>query len=159
VLVLRYAILCSVFSVFTLFLFNLGKHVNKYEKFRFPRYIWHNCDVVYNWFISLLPPIVLDNLFGTFESQSILRKIMFKFYVRAVRYFVFSLFYFFICYFLQVHKPSLGSSKVPHKIWTRSVQPFWRLLDTNKQTNTQTSRVYINIDCNILFVKLFPNKF
>jgi len=26
--------------------------------------IFDTCDVVYNWFISLLPPIVLDNLFG-----------------------------------------------------------------------------------------------
>ena len=25
--------------------------------------IFDTCDVVYNWFISLLPPIVLDNLF------------------------------------------------------------------------------------------------
>ena len=30
-----------------------------------------------------------------------------------------------------------GSTK---KIWARSVQPFWRLLDTNKQTNRQTNR-------------------
>ena len=27
--------------------------------------IFDTCDVVYNWVISLLPPIVLDNLFGT----------------------------------------------------------------------------------------------
>ena len=26
--------------------------------------IYDTCDVVYNWSISLLPPIVLDNLFG-----------------------------------------------------------------------------------------------
>ena len=26
--------------------------------------IFNTCDVVYNWSISLLPPIVLDNLFG-----------------------------------------------------------------------------------------------
>ena len=26
------------------------------------------------------------------------------------------------------------------KIWARSVQPFWRLLDTNKQTDRQTDR-------------------
>ena len=26
--------------------------------------ILDTCDVVYNWLISLLPPIVLDNLFG-----------------------------------------------------------------------------------------------
>ena len=35
---------------------------------------------------------------------------------------------------LIIHKPSLGSLDVPHKIWARSVQPFWRLLDTNRQT-------------------------
>ena len=34
-----------------------------------------------------------------------------------------------------IHKPSLGSRYVPQKIWARSVQPFERLLDTNKQTD------------------------
>jgi len=38
---------------------------------------------------------------------------------------------------------SLGSCEVPDKIWDRSVQPFWRLLNTNKvETNTQTNQVY-----------------
>ena len=37
---------------------------------------------------------------------------------------------------------SLGSSDVPHKIWFRSVQTFWRLLDTNKQT----SKVFIDMN-------------
>ena len=35
---------------------------------------------------------------------------------------------------LIIHEPSLGSLDVPQKIWARSVQPFWRLLDTNRQT-------------------------
>ena len=39
-----------------------------------------------------------------------------------------------------IHKPFLGSRDVPQKIWARSVQPFWRLLDTNKQTDKQTPR-------------------
>ena len=34
----------------------------------------------------------------------------------------------------------MGSRDVLHKIWAWSVQPFWRLLDTNKQTNEQTDR-------------------
>ena len=38
------------------------------------------------------------------------------------------------------HKPSLGSLDVPQKIWARSVQPFWRLLDTNNQTDRQTPK-------------------
>ena len=29
-----------------------------------------------------------------------------------------------------IHKPSLG----PHNIWARLVWPFWRLLETNRQT-------------------------
>ena len=37
-------------------------------------------------------------------------------------------------------KPSLWSRDVPQKIWARSVQPFWRLLNTNRQTNRQTPR-------------------
>jgi len=36
---------------------------------------------------------------------------------------------------LIFHKPSLGSLNVPQKIWARSVQPFLRLLDTNRQTD------------------------
>ena len=39
-----------------------------------------------------------------------------------------------------IHKPSLGSLNVPQKIWARSVQPLWRLLDTNRQTNKHTDR-------------------
>ena len=35
-----------------------------------------------------------------------------------------------------------GHTEVPHKIWTRSVQPFCRLLDTNKQTDTHAKFVY-----------------
>ena len=35
----------------------------------------------------------------------------------------------------MIHKPSLWSRDVPQKIWARSVQPFRRLLDTNKQTD------------------------
>ena len=43
---------------------------------------------------------------------------------------------------LIIHKPSMWSRDVPQKIWAWSVQPFWRLLDTNKQTNGQTSQIY-----------------
>ena len=50
-----------------------------------------------------------------------------------------------------IYKPSLGSHEVPHKIWARSLQPFWRLLDTNKQTEKLNlciaSKVLISIDC------------
>ena len=42
---------------------------------------------------------------------------------------------------LMIHEPSLGSLDVPQKNWARSVQPFWRLLDTNKQTNKQTDKL------------------
>ena len=41
---------------------------------------------------------------------------------------------------LITHKPSMESGEVPHKIWARSVQPFWRLLDTNKQTDRHPPR-------------------
>ena len=48
---------------------------------------------------------------------------------------------------LIIYKPSPWSHVVPQKIWARSVQPCWPLLDTNKQanrqTNTQTSQIYI----------------
>ena len=39
------------------------------RQFRFV--IFDTCDVVYNWFISLLPPIVLDNLFGTVSLSNV----------------------------------------------------------------------------------------
>jgi len=42
----------------------------------------------------------------------------------------------------MIHKPSLESLDVPQKIWARSVQPFWRLLDTNKQTDRQTKFIF-----------------
>ena len=35
--------------------------------------IFDTCDVVYNLFISLLPPIVLDNLFGLKDIVVIVR--------------------------------------------------------------------------------------
>ena len=43
---------------------------------------------------------------------------------------------------LIIHKPFLGSRKIPQKIWAQSVQPFRRLLNTNKQTDQQSK--YIN---------------
>ena len=39
-------------------------------------------------------------------------------------------------------KPSLGSREIPQQIWARSVQPFWRLWDTNKQTDRQAKFIY-----------------
>ena len=41
----------------------------------------------------------------------------------------------FINKILIIYKPSLASREIPQKMWARSVQPFWRLLDTNKQTD------------------------
>ena len=35
----------------------------------------------------------------------------------------------------MIHKPSRESLDVPQKNWARSVQPFRRLLDTNRQTD------------------------
>ena len=42
---------------------------------------------------------------------------------------------------LSIHTPSLGSCEVSHKIWARSVQPFWRLLDTNRQPYKQSKYI------------------
>ena len=52
----------------------------------------------------------------------------------------------FIIFLLLINLP-LGT-EVTHNIWARSAQRFQRLLDTNKQTGTQTDRqnIYINID-------------
>ena len=62
---------------------------------------------------------------------------------------------------LIIHKPSLWSRDVPQKIWARSVQPFWRLLDTNKQTNTQTDRQTDkpNLYIDVIFKKIFAVQF
>ena len=44
---------------------------------------------------------------------------------------------------LIIQKPSQRSYEVPHKIWAQSVQPFWRLLDTNdRQTPRQAKYIY-----------------
>ena len=45
---------------------------------------------------------------------------------------------FFLAIFLQIHKPSHGNPVSCHKIWAQSVQPFRRLLDTNKQADKQS---------------------
>ena len=47
----------------------------------------------------------------------------------------------------------MGSREIPQKIWARSVQPFRRLLDTNKQTDKQTDKqnLYIDADKSNLF--------
>jgi len=58
-----------------------------------------------------------------------------------------------------IHKPSLGSRGVPLKIWAPSVQPVWRLLDTNGQTDKQLHQdkyIYkISVSClkNIAFLQ------
>ena len=57
------AILCYLFFVLTLFYYSwktcllIGENVVFFV-------IFDTCDVMHNWSISLLPPIVLDNLFG-----------------------------------------------------------------------------------------------
>ena len=45
---------------------------------------------------------------------------------------------------LIIYKSSLGTCKVPRKIWAWSVQPFW-LFFGYKRTNRQTSKVHIDI--------------
>ena len=60
-------ILCVLY--FYAFLFNLWKYVILREKISFSFFIFDTCDVVYNWSSSLLPPIVLDNLFAHSDSN------------------------------------------------------------------------------------------
>ena len=55
-------LMCSLFSVFTLFYLILENSKLMWANFAFLD-IFDTCDVVHNWFISLLLPIVLDNLF------------------------------------------------------------------------------------------------
>ena len=57
------AILCSVFSVLTFFSLILENMSTNVRNFVF-LCIFDTSDVVYNWSISLFPPIVLDHLFG-----------------------------------------------------------------------------------------------
>ena len=52
--------MCSLVSVFTLFSWKTCQLIRENAVFIV---IFDSCDVVYNWLISLLPPIVLDNLF------------------------------------------------------------------------------------------------
>jgi len=53
----------KIFSVFTLFYLILENMSTNVRKFLFPC-LFDTCDVEYNLSISLLPPIVLDNLFA-----------------------------------------------------------------------------------------------
>ena len=40
--------------------------------------IFDTCDVIYNWYISLLPPVELDNLFGHYTVTLKLIKLFTK---------------------------------------------------------------------------------
>ena len=61
--------LCSLFSAFTLFYLIL-ENVSTNERNDVFFVIFHNYDVMYNRSISLLPPIILDNLFLFFNLES-----------------------------------------------------------------------------------------
>ena len=50
------------------------------------------------------------------------------------------IFWWRLLVFLSIPKSSLGLCEVPHKVWTQSVQPLGRLLDTNGQKVWQTDR-------------------
>ena len=66
VLILQYNkcnFICYLFSVFILFYLILENMSANVRKFRF-LVIFDTCDIVYNGSISLLPPVVLDNLFN-----------------------------------------------------------------------------------------------
>ena len=68
----KYNFMCSLFSVFTLFFIKSWKTCQlMWENFVF-LVIFDTCDVVYNWPISLLLPLVLNNLFE-FSSWRLFR--------------------------------------------------------------------------------------
>ena len=72
----------SLFTVFTLIYLILENMSLMGEKCGF-QVIFDTCCVVYNWSISLLPPIVLDNLFG--KNQNFLReKVEFSFIIDKI---------------------------------------------------------------------------
>ena len=52
---------------------------------------------------------------------------------------------FFVQYntIISIHKPSLGSFEVPHKI---GAQPFWRSLDAHGHPDRQTDKQSVYID-------------
>ena len=57
---------------------------------------------------------------------------------------------------LIIHKLSLGSRDVPHKIWSRSVQPFLHLLDTNRQRHTDKQSIYIDLKVLVTHIPRVP---
>jgi len=61
----------------------------------------------------------------------------------------------FLKIWLSINR-TLGSRKAPHKIWSQSVQPFWRLLDTNKQTDRQAKYIIVVRTFFLQFYRLFP---
>ena len=74
------------------------------------------------------------------KEEKIFADLKKKFFFTKLKTFKTHLFIFII------HKPFLWSREVPQKIWARSVQPFWRLLDTNRQTDKQTDKPNLYID-------------
>ena len=56
---------------------------------------------------------------------------------------------------LIIHKPSPGSRKVPYKIWTRSVQPIWRLLQWEKKIFTFNSNIISGLPSTQFVLEIF----
>ena len=97
-----------IFCFYTFFYFILENMSTNVRNFRF-LVIFDTCDVVYIWSISLLPPIVLDNLFGSVYHEyirqaglncSILEKLGLFVYVFLKTSFFFQCFLCLLSYFL-----------------------------------------------------------
>ena len=61
-------------------------------------------------------------------------------------------FWILIFEMLIIQKPSLESCQVPHKIWARSVQPFWRLLDSKYKYRFEQISAVNNIKTQWIFL-------
>ena len=61
---------------------------------------------------------------------------------------------------LSIHKPSLGSCEVPHKIWTRSVQPFWRLSGAEPGGGVRGPKTPLFLETNLkVYCNLFSSRY
>ena len=109
----------------TWFIYNVG------ELF-ITRLLYFNCEHV---LIVNIEKQRRNKFYGFYEKNSRIFKIL-NFFYKNKKLLNTIFFKIFI-----IRKPSLWSRDVPQKNWARSVQPFWRLLDTNRQkTDKQTDR-------------------
>ena len=135
----------SLVSVFTLFYFIMENMSTNVRQFRFPCYIWHLWrDVVYNLFISLLPPILLDNLFGLLNIHDSYSTVFLDPFVQYEKY---EQYYYYYWKRIKFSKHTILVKPLKKKLW-------WNI--SEKMTNQSfLHKVFCDISLEVKFYHTF----